>query len=140
MGRLCAFSIAADRKLLSHVEPDHLSALGTADQFLDAEVRSSDRIIATPSGCRSGGSQSPVRDTLVSARIRTDNSSPLSCRLSSRDYSPMVEITEVGMKRIVMAGLALLAFAVPVHAQTAGGVTQKGPGTEDLKAATDTRI
>jgi len=44
------------------------------------------------------------------------------------------------MKRIVMAGLALLAFAVPVHAQTTGGVTQKGPGTEDLKAATDTRI
>jgi hypothetical protein len=45
------------------------------------------------------------------------------------------------MKTIVIAGLAsLLAFTMPVQAQTTGTVTQKGPGVEDLKAATDTRI
>jgi hypothetical protein len=45
------------------------------------------------------------------------------------------------MKTIVIAGLAsLLAFTMPVQAQTTGAVTQKGPGVEDLKAATDTRI
>src|SRR3954454_4131126 len=45
------------------------------------------------------------------------------------------------MKTIVIAGLvSLLTFTVPAHAQTTGGVTQKGPGAEDMKAATDTRI